>query len=400
MPVQLEINGKHPVKVWTDDLDELARSQLENLSSLECVYHHVAAMPDVHGGMGATIGSVIPTINAIIPAACGVDIGCGMCANQLSIRADQLPDNLRGVRGLIEAAVPVGFDQHQKPRASKPVLRKFELGLDAILERHPDITSMTSNIYKKWTSQLGTLGGGNHFIEICLDEDNAVWVMLHSGSRGIGNIIGRHFIQLAKQDMDETHLRNLPDVNLAYLSEGTQYFNDYIDAVWWAQEYAAVNREVMMSLVLGALRESTDLPDFEVLGSAVNCHHNYVSREIHYGQQAFITRKGAISAKAGELGIIPGSMGAKSYIVKGKGNEESFTSSAHGAGRRMSRKRARKEFTVDDLQTQTVGVECRKDEGVLDELPSAYKDIDTVIANQADLVDVVHTLKQIVCVKG
>ena len=200
--------------------------------------------------------------------------------------------------------------------------------------------------------------------------------------------------------MDETHLRNLPDVNLAYLSEGTQYFNDYIDAVWWAQEYAAVNREVMMSLVLGALRESTDLPDFEVLGSAVNCHHNYVSREIHYGQQAFITRKGAISAKAGELGIIPGSMGAKSYIVKGKGNEESFTSSAHGAGRRMSRKRARKEFTVDDLQTQTVGVECRKDEGVLDELPSAYKDIDTVIANQADLVDVVHTLKQIVCVKG
>jgi len=397
--------GRVPVKVWTQDIEPEAIQQLVNVSQLPIVHGHIAAMPDVHAGIGATVGSVIPTKAAIIPAAVGVDIGCGMNAVKLSIKASELPDNLRAVRSAIEATVPVGFSQHEasKVRGSQHArtARSLEQRLDAIVKKHPGLAKMQRRFEETWVCQLGTLGGGNHFIELCLDEEQSVWVMLHSGSRGIGNVMGRYFIEAAKKDM-RRHELNLPDQDLAYLSEGSTLFDDYVEAVDWAQEYAMLNRREMMRLVLEALQRvlSPHLGAWRVEGEAINCHHNYVARERHFGEHLFVTRKGAISAREGELGIIPGSMGAKSYIVRGLGNPESLCSCSHGAGRRMSRTAAKRHFNRADLETQTQGVECRKDGGVLDEIPGAYKDIDVVMANQSDLVEVVHTLKQVVCVKG
>lgn len=402
MPVKVVINedgapGTVPVRIYTEDIEAAALQQLKNIAQLPIIHSHVAAMPDVHMGIGATVGSVIPTLGAVIPAAVGVDIGCGMNAVRTSLRADQLPDNLKPLRDAIESRVPVGFARHKWRNARELAAKDLAAGADRLFTKHPEMLKKIRDPRDTWVTQLGTLGGGNHFIEICLDESDRVWVMLHSGSRGIGNAIGQHFIRLAKQDM-EGHIQNLPDKDLAYFSEGNPHFDDYIEAVHWAQEYARVNRQEMMKLIVGVLQEQ--LPPFTLTSEAINCHHNYVVREQHFGRDVFVTRKGAISAQRDQLGIIPGSMGARSYIVRGRGNPDSFCSCAHGAGRRMSRTAARKRFTTADLEAQTQGVQCRKDKGVIDEIPAAYKDIDQVMENQRDLVDVVHTLRQVVCVKG
>ncbi len=395
MPVIQEIReGRVSVEVYTAEIEATARQQLVNISRLPIVHHHVAAMPDVHLGIGATVGSVIPTKSAIIPAAVGVDIGCGMIATRLSLTGKDLEEkSLRKVFDQISRDVPVGFDQHDDAVADP---KPFQKGLKRILEKHPGVQKRVGK-NSKWERQLGTLGGGNHFIEVCLDESQGVWVMLHSGSRGIGNAIGTYFIELAKKDSQRNNI-HLPDKDLAYFPEGAQHFEDYVEAVGWAQDYARANRAEMLDLVVEAMRRH--LPAFEATRQAVNCHHNYVQRERHYGEDVWLTRKGAIRAGKGELGIIPGSMGARSYIVRGKGSAASFESCAHGAGRKMSRTAAQKKFRVEDLIEQTSGVICRKDKGVLDEIPGAYKSIDEVMANQADLVEVVHTLKQVLCVKG
>ena len=398
MPIrQIIEGGRVPVKVFTDDVESHARQQLANVARLPIVFGHVAAMPDVHAGIGATVGSVIPTRGAIIPAAVGVDIGCGMNAVRLSLKADELPDSLARVRAEIERSVPVGFGEHVDARARREACAPLARRLAGIIRRHPKVAKMQRDHERKWVRQMGSLGGGNHFIELCLDESERLWVMLHSGSRGIGNCIGRYFIALPREAMLKTDV-HLPDRDLAWLSEGTKPFDDYVEAVGWAQDYAFANRGEMMDLILEVLRRH--FPAFEITGEAINCHHNYVQQEKHFGERVFVTRKGAISAREGELGIIPGSMGARSYIVRGKGNPESFHSCAHGAGRRMSRTEAKRRFSRADLEAQTQGVECRKDKGVLDEIPGAYKDIDRVMADQTDLVEVVHTLKQVVCVKG
>jgi tRNA-splicing ligase RtcB len=398
VPVLQQISeGRVPVKVYTGELEPAARLQLVNVSRLPIVHHHVAAMPDVHLGIGATVGSVIPTLRAIIPAAVGVDIGCGMMAARLSLSGNEIDEvSLRKVFNQISRDVPVGFGQHKDRDVRDHAAKPFQKGLRRILDKHPGIEKRKGKS-TGWAHQLGTLGGGNHFIEVCLDEANRVWVMLHSGSRGIGNAIGTYFIELARRDAQRVSL-SLPDKDLAYFPEGAAHFDDYVEAVGWAQDYARANREEMMDLVLEAMRRH--VPSFEVTGEAVNCHHNYVERERHFGEDVWLTRKGAIRAGAGELGIIPGSMGARSYIVRGKGSAESFHSCAHGAGRRMSRNAAQKAFSLDDLASQTEGVICRKDKGVLDEIPGAYKNIDEVMANQSDLVEVLHTLKQVLCVKG
>ena len=393
--------GRVPVRIWTDDIEHEALQQLINVAQLPIVHSHVAAMPDVHAGIGATVGSVIPTKGAIIPAAVGVDIGCGMNAVRLTLSAEQLPDSLARVRSAIEASVPVGFGQHDYDKvrgsAHARVARQFADRLERITDKHPGVVKMQRHFERTWIAQLGSLGGGNHFIELCLDQAGRVWVMLHSGSRGIGNVLGRYFIAAARKDMERHQLR-LPDRDLAYFSEGSTLFDDYVEAVEWAQDYAAANRRQMVSLVLAAL--APHLPPFETADEAISCHHNYVAQEEHFGERVYLTRKGAISAREGELGIIPGSMGAKSYIVRGRGNPDAFHSCSHGAGRRMSRTEAKRRFNRFDLETQTRGVECRKDGGVIDEIPGAYKDIDQVMANQDDLVEVVHTLKQVLCVKG
>jgi tRNA-splicing ligase RtcB len=388
--------GKSPVLVWTDELESSAHDQLSRMANLPIVHSHIAVMPDVHMGKGATVGSVIPTRQAIVPAAVGVDIGCGMCAVRTSLLASHLPESLRQVRHQIERDVPVGFDMHGSRRVRSEAAAIVEPGLRQILGRHPGIASKSVN-KDAWARQIGTLGGGNHFIELCLDEDDRVWVMLHSGSRGIGNRIGQYFIEKAREAIARAGVQ-LPDRDLAWLTEGSGLFDDYWHALTWAQDYAARNRQEMLDILLEALARY--LPPFELEAAAINCHHNYAAREVHDGTEIYVTRKGAIRAGAGELGIIPGSMGARSYIVRGRGNEKSFCSCAHGAGRRMSRTAARKRFTREDLVTQTEGVECRKDKGVIDEIPGAYKDIDQVMENQADLVEVVHRLKQVLCVKG
>jgi tRNA-splicing ligase RtcB len=353
--------------------------------------------------MGATIGSVIASKKAVIPAAVGVDIGCGMMAVKTSLRAEQLPDDLKALRHAIEAAVPHGRTDHggkndrgawhDVPETHAAAWAELEPGYKLFTERHH------SAGHAMRVNQLGTLGTGNHFIEVCLDEAGAVWVMLHSGSRGIGNKIGSYFIERAKADMRRWFI-NLPDEDLAYLPEGSDLFKDYVSAVEWAQNYARKNRELMMQNTINALRSLGTLPEFDAHLEAVNCHHNYISREKHYGESCIVTRKGAVRARLGELGIIPGSMGAKSFIVRGKGNPESFDSCSHGAGRAMSRTKAKKVFSVVDHAEATAGVECRKDIDVLDETPGAYKAIDDVMAAQADLVEIVYTLKQVVCVKG
>lgn len=398
MPVkEVLTSGRVPVKIWTDEVDDKSRAQLSNIASLPFIHHHVAAMPDVHLGIGATIGSVIATHKAIIPAAVGVDIGCGMVAARLSITANDLDEKaLQKVFDQISRDVPVGRDQHRNERVLMDAARPLEPRLKALTDRHPELLKAFGQP-NKWINQMGTLGGGNHFIEVCLDETNQVWVMLHSGSRGIGNIIASHFIALARKDMERWMIQ-LPDRDLAYFPEGSDHFADYVEAVHWAQDYAMQNRTSMLELVLAALQRH--LPPFTVTTEAVNCHHNYVAQEHHYGENVWVTRKGAIRAREGDLGIVPGSMGARSFIVRGLGNPESFCSSAHGAGRKMSRTAAEKQFTVADMVAQTQGVICRKDKDVIDEIPGAYKDIDQVMANQADLTEILHTLKQVVCVKG
>jgi tRNA-splicing ligase RtcB len=388
--------GKSPVLVWTDEVEYAALDQLRNMSNLSIVHGHIAVMPDVHLGKGATVGSVIPTRAAIIPAAVGVDIGCGMCAVRTSLAASQLPESLRQVRNQIERDVPVGFNMHSNRNLRAHAASKVEAGLKDILERHPGIASRSPK-KDSWARQIGTLGGGNHFIEICLDEADRVWIMLHSGSRGIGNKIGQYFISKAREVIAKTDV-TLPDRDLAYLTEGSGLFADYWQALTWAQDYAARNRQEMLDIVIEAMART--LPPFELEDAAINCHHNYAAKETHDGTEVYVTRKGAIRAGAGELGIIPGSMGARSYIVRGKGNAKSFCSCAHGAGRRMSRGAARRQFSREDLVAQTEGVECRKDKGVIDEIPGAYKDIDQVMENQVDLVETVHRLKQVLCVKG
>jgi len=400
--IEEEIPGGVSLKMWTRGVpvEDEAKKQLANAARLPIVFKHVAAMPDVHLGIGATVGSVIPTLKAIIPAAVGVDIGCGMMACKTTLRAEDLPDNLAPLRAAIERAVPHG----RAPGARDPgAWSKLPGSVEtAWAELEPEFTELCRDYPKlektNHRNHLGTLGTGNHFIEVCLDEEGAVWFMLHSGSRGVGNFIGTMFIELAKQDALR-HDVHLPDRDLAYFEEGARYFGDYVRAVGWAQKFARLNREVMMRRVIEAAKTVLH-KNFQSHIEAVNCHHNYVQKEEHFGTEVFVTRKGAVSARAGELGIIPGSMGARSYIVRGKGNPESFHSCSHGAGRVMSRGEAKRRFTLADQRAATEGVECRKDKDVIDEIPMAYKDIDAVMQAQRDLVDVVHTLKQVVCVKG
>jgi len=401
--------GYTPIKSWTRGVpfDENSKNQLKNIAKMPFIHKWVAAMPDVHLGKGATIGSVIPTVGAIIPAAVGVDLGCGMMAVRTSLRADQLPDDLAPLRSKIEAVVPHGRSERRRGgrdgyrdkgawgNTPDDVLKAWAPLDDAfkiMTEKFPFL-KQTNNI-----NHLGTLGGGNHFVEICLDEHNAVWVMLHSGSRGVGNRIGSYFIEQAKKDM-ERYFIHLPDKDLAYIPEGSDMFREYTMSVAWAQDFARINREVMMARTLEALQDAIPTP-FTVKAEAVNCHHNYISRENHYDKNVWVTRKGAVSARKGEMGIIPGSMGAKSFIVRGLGNAESFCSCSHGAGRVMSRTQAKKEVSLAQHIKAVKGVECRIDENVIDETPSAYKPIEKVMAAQSDLVEIVHTLKQVVCVKG
>ena len=395
--------GRRPIKYWREGVfvEKEAEEQLERTAALPFIYKHIAVMPDVHVGKGSTVGSVIPTKGAIIPAAVGVDIGCGMMAVKTGLHANDMPSNLKPIREAIENAVPTGFhpkdkkDQRETVPNDIAAIWRNDLSarLDTICRLHPIDPKNAIN-------QLGSLGSGNHFIELCFDKDLNVWIMLHSGSRGIGNKIGRHFIEKAKEDM-RVHFINLPDKDLSYLVEGTEGFNDYWFALNWAQDYARHNREIMMKYVIGALIKC-GLPEEKlwVKEFAVNCHHNYAALENHYGQNVYVTRKGAVRARVNDYGIIPGSMGAKSFIVRGKGNPESFNSCSHGAGRVMSRTKAKATVSLEDHVKATAGVECRKDADTLDETPAAYKDIDAVMAAQSDLVEIVYVLKQFLCVKG
>ncbi len=399
----MNVEGGAHIKMWTRGVpvEDEAREQLAATAKMPFIYKHMAVMPDVHVGKGSTVGSVIPTLRAVIPAAVGVDIGCGMIAAKTTLSASDLPDSLGAVRAAIEKAVPHGRTPGARdkgawgdspPKNVDAAWSGLVEGFGRIADKHSRIRKSNNRLH------LGTLGTGNHFVEVCLDEAQAVWFMLHSGSRGVGNAVGSYFIELAQKDM-RTWMINLPNRDLAYFPEGTQHFDDYVEAVEWAQEFARANREIMMHNVVRAVRSVIAKP-FESHLEAVNCHHNYVSRENHFGENVLVTRKGAVRARKGELGIIPGSMGARSFIVRGLGNDDSFHSCSHGAGRKMSRTEARKRFTVDDHRAATAGVECRKDADVLDETPAAYKDIDAVMEAQKNLVEIVHTLKQVVCVKG
>jgi tRNA-splicing ligase RtcB len=402
--VLIESPGGVPIKAWIKgvQVEPDALVQLKNLSRLPFVHGWVAAMPDVHVGIGATVGSVVATKGAIVPAAVGVDIGCGMAAVRTSLRADQLPDDLKPLRTAIEKAVPHGRTDNggrndrgawrDTPAKVEDAWKRLGRSFREIAADHQRITGGNS------VNHLGTLGTGNHFVELCLDGEGAVWLMLHSGSRGVGNRIGTYFIELAKSDLKK-QLGDLPDRDLAYFSEGSRHFDDYVAAVEWAQNFAKENRRIMLEHALEALRK-TGLPGFRADLMAVNCHHNYVARETHGGEEVFVTRKGAVRAGEGDLGIIPGSMGARSFIVRGRGNGHSFHSCSHGAGRAMSRTEARRRFTVADHVAATEGVECRKDADVVDETPAAYKPIEAVMAAQSDLVEVVYELKQVLCVKG
>jgi tRNA-splicing ligase RtcB len=409
MPYQL-INGPGLIKAWVDGvpLEDQAKRQLWNISGLPFVFRHIAAMPDVHWGMGATVGSVIATQGAIIPAAVGVDIGCGMMAVRTTLTASDLPDDLHGLRTAIEARIPHGRTDNggandvgawaegppDEGGAYRGILHDTLESLQPIVDKHPALEKAA----KRAAIHAGTLGTGNHFVEVCLDEDEKVWIMLHSGSRGIGNRIGTYFIEKAKKEMERWFIQ-LPDKDLAYLPQGSELFDDYCEAVRWAQNFALLNREIMMNAAMAAIR-SVISKSWTCDCKAVNCHHNYVAWENHFGTNVMVTRKGAVRARQGDLGIIPGSMGARSFIVRGKGNPDSFCSCSHGAGRKMSRGQAKKAFTLADHVAATAGVECRKDANVIDETPGAYKNIDAVMAAQEDLVEVVHTLKQVVCVKG
>lgn len=395
-----------PLKLWDSHgaFEDSAMDQLRNVARLPFIHRHIAGMPDVHWGMGATVGSVIATKGAIVPAAVGVDIGCGMMAVQTTLRADQLPDNLHAIRSEIEAAVPHGRTNNggkndrgawgdQMPAEAANRWSSLASRYDEIILKHPKAKAF--NTYE----HMGTLGTGNHFIEVCLDESDQVWVMLHSGSRGVGNKIGMYFIEAAKREMERYFIDQfLPDKDLAYLVEHTEIFGDYVEAVHWAQDYALENRKAMMHTTLNAIRGH--LPGFAITDVAVNCHHNYVAIENHFNANVYVTRKGAVRAREGDLGIIPGSMGAGSFIVRGKGNRDSFCSCSHGAGRKMSRGQAKKAISLEDHAKAMRGIEARLDADVLDESPAAYKDIGAVMAAQDDLVEIVYRLRQVVNVKG
>lgn len=409
MPIQqVYDSGKAPVKVWTTEIESSAEVQLRQMAQLPFIHKHIAVMPDVHWGMGSTVGSVIPTRHAIVPASVGVDLGCGMMAYRLNITAADLPEELATLRSLIEKSIPHGRTNNGRPGdrgawGNVPSLVSNQWGMllgneriQRTMERHPKL--MAANTLNSGMSQLGTLGTGNHFVEVCLDKEDFVWIMLHSGSRGIGNRIGSYFIERAKELCARWHVV-LPHDDLAYFPDADPIFDDYMAAIGWAQDYAAHNRRLMMIAALDAVR--TIIGDHVTMNEyAVNCHHNYVATENHFGENVYVTRKGAVRAREGDLGIIPGSMGARSFIVKGKGNADSFHSCSHGAGRAMSRGEARRRFTQADLVEQTMGIECRKDADVIDEIPGAYKDIQTVMDNQSDLVDIVAELHQVLCVKG
>jgi tRNA-splicing ligase RtcB (3'-phosphate/5'-hydroxy nucleic acid ligase) len=399
------VPGGVPVRSWTVGVpfEQKAREQVLRVAALPFIHKWVAVMPDVHAGLGATIGSVIPTVGAVMPSAVGVDIGCGMMAVRTTLGAAVLPTDLAPLRELIERAVPHGRTNNggrgdkgawgnPPPRVTE-AWAELEPGYRSIVAKHPRLDRGST------LEHLGTLGTGNHFIEVCLDEDDQVWIMLHSGSRGVGNRMGSDFVEMAKREAQRWFL-TLSDLDLAYFPEGTELFEDYLEAAAWAQRYAATNRELMMTAIVEALTNGGRLRPFALEGERVNCHHNYVAREHHYGKNVLVTRKGAVRAREGELAIIPGSMGARSFIARGLGNAESFTSCSHGAGRAMSRSAAKKAFTVDDHAQATAGIECRKDSEVIDETPGAYKSIDAVMHAQRDLVEVVHTLRQVVCVKG
>ena len=392
------------VKMWVGDMEveQSALDQIYNISQLPVLAGHIAIMPDVHMGKGATVGSVIPTRSAIIPAAVGVDIGCGMIAAMTNLKAEDLPTSLYSLRNAIERDVPVGFNEHERgiPSVSGPYADILRKNLTKTMQAW-DTLDMKQKLgradEKKIGRQIGTLGGGNHFIEICLDTNSNVWIMLHSGSRGIGNQIGSLAVEIAKEQGAKRGW-GLPDQDLAWLDEGTPEFDSYIEAMHWAQDYARFNRDTMMNLVVAAMKHR--IPKMQIVGEVVNCHHNFSSLEEHFGTKMWITRKGAVSANLGELGIIPSAMGGISYIVSGKGNSDSYCSCSHGAGRKMSRNQAKKLFTSLDLEQQTRGIECRKDVDVIDEIPGAYKNIQSVMDAQRDLVDIVHSLKAILCVKG
>lgn len=410
MPSNYKVLADGKIKAWVKGVlfEEQAQNQLHNIAMLPFIHKWIAAMPDVHKGTGATIGSVIPTIGAVIPAAVGVDIGCGMQYWLTRWTASDLPTNLSAMHDRISAAVPNGRSDNggtnDRGAWGTPPEEMFD-AWQPLARAYLDIVNKYPKIHhSRAINHLGTLGTGNHFIEVCLDEQDRVCVVLHSGSRGVGNRIGQYFIALAKEDMRKWFI-NLPDADLAYLPEGTDHFTHYVTAMTWAQEYARVNRDMMMRTVANVMLLLMPDPLFKTPATVdhpivIDCHHNYMTRERHYGHSVLLTRKGAVCAREGALGIIPGSMGARSYIVRGKGNPESFNSCSHGAGRAMSRTEARKQFTVEDHKRATEGVTCRKDKDVIDETPGAYKDIDKVMEAQADLVEIVHTLRQVVCVKG
>jgi tRNA-splicing ligase RtcB (3'-phosphate/5'-hydroxy nucleic acid ligase) len=402
----MQTNGAEIVKMWTRGVpvEEEARAQIRKIAELPILAGHIAIMPDVHLGKGATVGSVIPTKGAIIPSAVGVDIGCGMVALRTTLKAADLPDSLAAMRAQIERDIPVGFSHHKQPVTLQQeglVASQLHRRVKTVRERYQGlriVDRIKKFDHERVWNQLGTLGGGNHFIELCLDESQAVWVILHSGSRNVGNTIGEVAISTARRLAERAQI-HLPDRDLAWLSEGTEAFDEYVAGLTWAQDYAALNRDIMLHLVLKALARFFP-GEIAIRESAVNCHHNYANEEQHFGAKVWVTRKGAVSAREGELGIIPGSMGTKSYIVRGKGNALAYHSCSHGAGRRMSRNQAKRTYSRADLEAQTAGVECRKDAGVVDEIPAAYKNVAAVMAAQADLVEIVHTLKQVLCVKG
>ncbi len=413
--IELVEQGRVPIRIWEPEghpTEHEALNQLRNVASLPIVGPHVAVMPDVHFGIGATVGSVIPTNHAIIPAAVGVDIGCGMMAVKVDLTMDQVVDRTKRIFDALENSIPVGgpgakgsWNTQQGwwklPDEVEDVwTQEFEGEYYQIVAKHPDIGGKKQKGFSY--EQLGTLGTGNHFIEVCHDTEGAIWFMLHSGSRGVGNRIGTYFIEKAREEALRLD-RHLPDRDLAWLDEGTVLFDDYRQALGWAQRYARRNRDLMMRRVFKAAASALGRDEVlseeggKILGTAVNCHHNYVEER---PGGVWLTRKGAVSARAGELGIIPGSMGAKSFIVRGRGNADSFESCSHGAGRRMSRGRAKREISLAEHEAALAGVECRKDATTLDEAVAAYKSIDAVMEAQVDLVDVVAVLKQVVCIKG
>jgi tRNA-splicing ligase RtcB len=388
---KLNISGAHgDVLSWvTHGLSYDEEAMLRNVSRLPCLYKHVALMPDAHLGKGSMVGSVIATKDAVIPATVGVDIGCGMMAVKTPFKSGILDRKLPELRHEIERAIPTGFNAYKE---SVDEASRWE-GWDTFSELHSGVQDRQ----RKAMIQLGTLGGGNHFIEVCIDTEDNVWLMLHSGSRNIGKELAERHIATAKS---LHRLSELPSPDLAYFIQGTPEFKAYWHDLDWAQKYAMKNREIMMKRLLKSFNRMFNAAKEFRPEIAVNCHHNYVAVEEHYGDKVFVTRKGAINAEDGRFGIIPGSMGAKSFIIKGLGNPESFNSCSHGAGRKMSRTKAKAKYTIADLEKQTKGVECRKDKGVVDEIPGAYKDIEKVMHAQRDLVEVVAELKQVVCVKG